>query len=214
MNDRTITTTAVGRTSGQPDEVTLRCSANAVEPDVASARRTVAELATRLREVLDGVGIPDERVRTERFRLRQRQPHPREEPVDEDLPYRATETIAATLHDLDLLGSTLSGLVARAALEIDEVGFGFRTETYRSLEREAIADAVGTAREKAHAAAAVEDLEVGDASSLRTDVGSTPRRTEAGSRLKSAAADESGSVESGPLEVEARVEAVYELVEP
>ena len=42
-----------------------------------------------------------------------------------------------------------------AGVEINEVAFTFRTETRRDIQREAIADAVTTARKKAEAAATV-----------------------------------------------------------
>lgn len=212
MTDRTITTTAVGRANAPPDEVGLQFSASAIEPDVTSGRRAVAEQATLLRQVLDETGIPDDQIRTDRFRIRQRPPDRGDHPEQDPQPYHATETISVTLLDLDRLGDTLSAAVDRAGVEIDEVTFTFQTETERELQREAIADAVGTARKKATAAATAEDMAAGGVRSIVTDDGSRPRRTSAGRQL---AGDEveSGSVESGPIEIQVRVEVEYELSE-
>ncbi len=58
MADPTITTTATGRTSAPPDEVDLQFTARAIDPDVTTARRTVADQAVALRQELDVVGIP------------------------------------------------------------------------------------------------------------------------------------------------------------
>lgn len=213
MPDETITTAAVGRASTRPDQVGLQFSATAVEPDVTAARRAVAEQASQLRQVLDEVGISEERIRTERFRIR-RQPPDRDKDTEPYAhPFHATETVAVTLVDLDRLGDALAAAVDHAGVEIDEVAFSFRTETRRDLQREAIADAVATARRKATAAAAVEDLAVGGVRSIVTDDGSRPRRTGA-VRLKAGSATEAGSVESGPIDVEVRVEVEYELEEP
>ena len=209
MTTQTITTAAVGRASAPPDEVDLRFSATAIEPDVISARRTVAEQATLLRQVLDETDVPEDRIRTDQFRIRQRSPD-RGSPSTQDQPFHATERISVTLLDLDRLGETLSAAVDEAGVEIDEVGFTFQTETQRELQREAIADAVETARKKATAAATAEEMTVGDLRSIVTDDGSRPRRTSAGQQLAMDTA-ESGSVDSGPIEIQVRVEVEYEL---
>lgn len=210
MAEQTITTTAEGRASAPPDEVDLQFAANAEEPDVASARRAVAERTTQLRHVLDDAGVPADQVRTSRFRIRQRPPEHGQQPDQDSRPYRATETVSVTLHDLDRLGAVLSAAVDEAGVEVEEVAFTFRTETRRELQREALADAVTTAREKADAAAAAEELTVEGVRSMVTDDGSRPRRTSAGEQLAADTA-EAGSVESGPIEVTARVEVEYGL---
>lgn len=51
----------------------------------------------------------------------------------------------------DPLADVLTAAVDDARSEIDGVTFTFQTETNRELEREAIADAVATARQKAEA---------------------------------------------------------------
>lgn len=208
MTEQTVTTTAVGRTSAPPDEVDLQLSATAVEPDVAAARRAVAEQATRLREVLDEAGVPGEQVRTDRFQIR-REPDRGNRPDPEERPYQATERVAVTLLDLDRLGEVLSAAVDEAGVEVGEVTFTFRTGTRRELQREAIADAVETARGKAEAAAAAEGAALDGVRSIATDDGSRPRRTESGGAYLST--DTSGSVESGPIEVTVRVEVEYGL---
>lgn len=210
---KTITTAAVGRTSAPPDEVGLQFSANTIEPDVTSARRSVAEQTTLLRQALDEMGIPDDQIRTDRFRIRQRIPDREEHAEQDQQPYHATETISATLLDLDRLGETLSAAVDQAGVETEGVAFTFRTATQRELQREALADAVETARKKATAAAAAEGMAVGDVRSIVTDDGSRPRRTGAGQQLAMDTA-ESGSVESGPIDIQVHVEVEYELSEP
>ncbi|MFC4551332.1 MULTISPECIES: SIMPL domain-containing protein [Halorussus] len=218
MPDRTVTTAATGRTSAPPDEVTVQLSSNAVEPDVMAARRGVAERAARLRSVLADAGVPGDRVRTIRFTVTQRPPHrtphcTRESEDDpESRPYEATETLIVTLGDLDSVGEVLTAAVDDAGAEVDTVNFGFRTETERELDREAVADAAETARKRAEAAAAAEGLRVGDVRSIATDQEAMNRRTASG---LGEALQESGSQgpESGPMDVTARVEATYELCE-
>lgn len=215
MTDQTITITAVGRTSSPPDEVDLQFEARGVDPDVTTARRAVADRALALREELDAVGIPDERVRTSRFRIQQGPPdHRRPSESDpETQPYRATEVITVVLFDLDRLGDVLSAAVDDAGVEINEVAFTFQTGTQRDLQQEAIADAVDTARRNATAAAAVEDLTVGSVQSIVTDSGSRPRQLRAGQAL-AMETGASGSPESGPIEVSVSVEVEYRLEEP
>ena len=105
------------------------------------------------------------------------------------------------------LGDVLSAAVDEAGVEIDEVAFTFRPETRRTLQREAIADAVDEARKKAAAAAEVEGLTVDGVRSIVTDEQNRIRRTSAA--MRSGATAESGSVESGPIDVAVRVEVEY-----
>lgn len=214
MAEQTITTTAVGRTSAAPDQVELRFAARAVEPDLTAARQAVADQASRLRQSLDTAGIPTDRVRTSQFRIGQRPPD-RGQPGQgererESRPYQATELVSVTVLDRDRLGAVLSSAVEEAGVEIDAVSFTFRPETQRELQCDALADAVATARRKATAAAAAEDLTVAEVRSIVTDDGSRPRRTSAGQQL-AADTSEAGSVESGPIDVRVRAEVEYRL---
>lgn len=213
MVDQTITTTAVGQASAPPDEVALQFTATVDRADVAGARRAVVEQAAALRDVLDANGVPGERVRTSRFQIRKRPREQHRHSDWEERPYRATETIDVTVRDLDRLGDVLSSAVEDAGVEISEVSFTFQTETRRDLQRDAIADAVATARKKAAAAAAAEGLAVDEVRSMVTDDGSRPMRRSAGQQLAMDTA-ESGSLDSGPIDVHVRVEVEYGLTDP
>lgn len=210
MDDPTVTTSAQGRASGQPDRVDLQFSATATESDVTSARRTVAERAAVLREVLDDAGVPSDQVRTTGFRVNRPPPNRGPQSDPDDRPYEGTESVRVTLYGQSRIDPVLSTAVDEAGVEVDDVTFGFRIETRRDLQQEAIADAVETAREKAAAAAVAEGMRVSDALSIVTDGGNRPRKAQAWETL---AADTggSGSVESGPLDVTISVEVEYAL---
>ena len=229
MDEPTITTSAVGRASGRPDRVDLQFAATATEPDVAGARRTVAERAAGLREVLDDVGVPEDQVRTTGFRINRPPPNRGggaggggaggsgasagggaggDDPADR--PHEGTETVQVTLYDESLIEPVLSGATEDAGVEIRDVTFTFRTETRRDLQREAVADGVEAAREKAAAAAAAEGSAVGDARSIVTDGRSGPQRVQAAQTL-SMDTSAGGSVESGPIDVTVSVEVTYEM---
>lgn len=213
----TITTAAVGETRAPPDEVGLKFSTRAVEPDVTSARREVAERSSRLRAALEDTGVPDEVIRTEQFRVSQRHPDPRFERSSErdpdELPYVAVEHVGVSLRDLDSLGQVLSAAVDDAEAEIENVIFTFRTETMRELQQEALSDAVTTARKNAEAAAAAEGLELGDVRWMSTDEGRHGQRPMSGQQLV-LDSESGGAPSSGPIDVHARVEVEYELCEP
>ena len=215
MAEPTLTTTAVGRTQAPPDQAELRFEASAVESDVTGARRAVADRAARLRGVLDETGVPDDRVRTTQFRVGRQSPNPHDRQQDpESRPFEAIETVSVTIRDLDALGTVLAAAVDEAGAEIDDVTFTFRTETKRDLEREAIEDAVETARKKAEAAASAEGLTVGDVRSMTTENRSSARARQTGTGL-GARLQESGSAPtSGPIDVTATVEVEYELAKP
>lgn len=210
MDDPTVTTSAQGRASGQPDRVDLQFSATATEPDVTSARRTVAERAAALREVLDDADVPADQVRTTGFRINRPPPNRGPQSDPDDRPYEGTETVRVTLYEDSRIDPVLSTAVDEAGVEVDDVTFGFRTETRRDLQREAIADAVEAAREKATAAASAEGMAVGSARSIVTDGGNRPPKIQTAHTL-ALDTGESGSVESGPLNVTVSVEVEYSL---
>lgn len=209
MVDATITTGAVGHAQAQPDEVALQFRAHAVEDDVNGARRAAAEQAARLRSVLADEGVSQKDVRTTGFGVSRRPPgHPEAASSDAaSRPYEGRERISVTLHDLDALGDVLAAAVEVAEVEVQGVQFGFRTETERGLQRDALADAVATARTKAEAGAEAEGLAVGDVRSMTTESGSRP--------VQSAAlgmdTEASNGPESGPINVAVNVEVEYEL---
>ncbi|WP_158059318.1 SIMPL domain-containing protein [Halorussus halophilus] len=213
MADRTITTGATGETQAPPDEAIVQFDAKAVEPDVLSARRVVAEQSGELRTALAEVGISEERIKTAQFRVTQRRPHsgPETNRDPDELPYKGRESLVVTLHDLDAVGDVLSAAVEKAGVEIDTVSFGFQTETKRELEREALTDAATTARQKAEAAADAEGLTVEGVVSMTTGEDVQPRRTAAG--LGAEVATQSAAPSSGPLDVSVALEATYELRE-
>lgn len=126
-------------------------------------------------------------------------------------PFKVIETVSVALDDLDALGDLLAA-ADDADAEIDGVTFTFRTETRRELEREAVADAVTTARRKAEAAAAAEDATVGGARSMTTEDRSSVRQSGAG--LGAGGTEQSRSAPaSGPIDVVVGVEVQYELLD-
>ncbi len=161
------------------------------------------------------MGVPDDRIRPSQFRIRQVPPGPYEAIGFRfrDATVPSDRTVAVVVFDLDRLDDVLSAAVDGAGVEIDEVAFTFRTATRRDLQRKAIADAVVTARKNATAAAAPEDVTVGSVRSMVTDHVSRPRRLRAGRAVAMDTA-ESGSLESGPIEVSVGVEVEYRLEEP
>lgn len=214
MTDRTITTGATGKTQAPPDEVHVQFSATAVEPDVLSARRVVAEKSGKLRTALSEAEISEERIKTARFQVRQRRPNRGPEPNrdPDDQPYEGDESIVVTLRELDGLEDVLTTAVEDAGVEIKNVNFGFETETKRELEREALADAAKTARKKAEAAAEAEGLAVDGVLSMTTEEVTRTRRSATGLGMQ-ATEESGGGPASGPLDVSVDLEATYELRE-
>ncbi|MFC6734273.1 MULTISPECIES: SIMPL domain-containing protein [unclassified Haladaptatus] len=209
MAEQTLVTAAIGQARAPPDKVRLQISAKAEDPDVGEARRKVARQATHLRETLVAKGVSKDRIRTIRFHVGERPPYqPREEATD-DQPYWAEEVIEVAVHDIDRLDDVLTSAVEGVGVEVNDVTFTFRTETQRELERKALEDAVRTARKKAQAAAAAEQLVVERVRSIVTDDTSRPQPVSMD--LRTARGQESGSVESGPIEIYARVEVEYEI---
>lgn len=175
---------------------------------MTDAHRTAAEQATHLRQVLDGVDVPE--IGSERANSASTPQNRGNQPEQGPRPYRTTETTDVTLRDLDRLGDVLSAAVDEAGVEIDEVAFTFRTEARRALQCEAIADGRRCGAEEGNRGGR------GREPDCRRRPVDCDRRAGANStdvRRPTTAGDtsESEGVESGPIDVSARVEIEYWL---
>lgn len=204
---RTIEVGATGQVETQPDQVVLRVAVLATGESAAEVRRRVADNASRMRDALAGDGIERSRITTTHYDIdRNRRYGPREE---DEPPFRARHAFAITLDEPDRAGEVIVTAVENGATSVDDVRFTLSEEKRRQLRKEALSDAVTSAREQAEVLAEGSDLSIAGTGSIRTsDVGFHRPRFEAAAL---AGGDGGGgtSIEGGSVTVTADVQVAY-----
>ncbi|MFB6120447.1 MAG: SIMPL domain-containing protein [Halobacteriaceae archaeon] len=200
---RTVSVTATGTATAQPNEVVVRLTAVGTGPDAATARDRLARNASSLRAALIDAGVSEDRIRTVRYDVGpEREKRPRTD--DSVAHYRAVHTFAVTVTDRDAVGAVIDAAVANGADGVDDVRFRLSEERRRSLRKQALADAMGIARGQAATLAEAGNLTIVGVHAVRTT--STDSIVDRGG---AAAGDTATNVDVGPVSVSARVHVTY-----
>lgn len=191
----TISVSAAGTVSAQPDSAVVRVAASATAANASGATQALAANASTLRGALVDAGIPRDAVRTTDFQVFER----RDE--DGDVVYVARQAFAVTVSNTADVGRVIDVAVANGATDVFGVEFQLSAERRRALRERAIGLAVADAREQAAAAAASANLTLGGVRSIAVGDGSvTPL-------VERAAADT--DIDVSPVTVTATVQVTY-----
>ncbi|MFB6160440.1 MAG: SIMPL domain-containing protein [Haloferacaceae archaeon] len=202
--DRTVTVDATGRIEAEPNQATLHLSAVGTGPDAATARQRLAENASALREALRDAGVADDQVRTIRYDI-----YTDRRPDEGEPRSRAVHTYAVTLDDVSRVGPVIDAAVGNGASRVEQVEFGLTRAKRTELRKQAVADAMTTARGEAAVMAEASNLTITGVSHASTaNVGYDGPQYDAVA-LAGGAASTSTRVESGPVTVTARVVVTY-----
>lgn len=211
--DTTIEVTADGQVEAEPDQAIVRVAVETTADDAATARQTLAENVSRMRTALSELGVPDDRIRTLHYDIREERRHERPkstsgEPTNEEPTYRAVHAFEVTVNDLDRTGTVIDTAVENGATRVDGVEFTLAPETRAELHNEALAAAMESARGQADTLAASANRTVTDVDTIRTgDTNYRPYRVEAQAMSADGAA--STSIDAGPVTVTAQVQVIY-----
>jgi hypothetical protein len=159
-SDSTIRVAGSGSADADPNQAVVRVAVVAVGPDAATARRRLAENASRMRAALDDIGVGDGRITTTRYDIYQDRRRPPEEGAEPPVRYRAVHDFEITVTDPDRVGEVIDTAVRNGATEVADVSFTLSTERRRTLERRARSAAMADARPKARALATDANLTV------------------------------------------------------
>lgn len=212
-SDSTIRVAGSGSADADPNQAVVRVAVVAVGPDAATARRRLAENASRMRAALDDIGVGDGRITTTRYDIYQDRRRPPEEGAEPPVQYRAVHDFEITVTDPDRVGEVIDTAVHNGATEIDDVSFTLSTDRRRELERRARSAAMADARATARALAADANLTVTGVRVIRTASSGAPRPADAGATRTAtpvATPAAPSDLESGPVTVTTRVQVVYE----
>ncbi|WP_181686407.1 SIMPL domain-containing protein [Halorhabdus salina] len=206
--DRQIEVGASGEVSAQPDQALLRVGVVATAEDATTARDRVAENVTALRSTLDERGISDDNIETVHYDIGEVRERSETKRTTE---YRAVHTFQITLDDPDRVGKVIDGVVDSGANRVQGVSFTLSEERRHELRQEALENAMGRARGEAETLAGSADLTIEGAASISADdVSVRPYRVEqAMMATESGDVATSTTIESGPVDVSATVQVIY-----
>lgn len=215
--DRFITVSGLGTASVTPDQAVIRLGVVTDAPTATLALQQNGELVQEVISATQGLDIPEEQIQTEFLRLEpvreqvtttEAQPLP-PGPVEpgEITGYRASNIIAVTVDDLDILGDLIDTAVEAGANTIQ--GINFDVSNADTLASDARLEAIQNAQQKAEELADAAGATLGDVRAIRDLSGDA---VPLGIRADLAQA-EGGSfpVQTGQQTIEVRVEVTWAL---
>jgi len=155
---RTIEVSGSARVQGEPDRAIVRLSVETRADDPSTARTQAAERADGMRAALSELGLDDDQVRSDGFRLhedRRRSPD-----GDDDPTYVVRHNFEVTVEDLDRTGEVIDAALDGGATNVHGVQFTLSEEQAEQLRQEALAQAMDDARGEAETIADSGDLTV------------------------------------------------------
>ena len=206
--DRTVSVSASGEVTADPDRAVLDVAVEATDEDPETVRQRLAENASRMRSALEEMGIEDDRITTQHYVIRQNR-ESRENP--DVTSYRGIHAFEVEVDDVDSVGAVVETAVNNGATNVGSVRFTLSEDARTDLREDALGEAVDNARADAEVLASNTDLTVTGVSSVSTGrVDVRPYRAEA---QTAAAGDAGTNIESGPVSVTAQVQVTYNATE-
>jgi hypothetical protein len=160
---RRISGNGTGRVRGTPDTMTVDIGVGARADSAEAAMANARDKANKVFEALRDSGVEERDIQTTSFYVT---------PVFDDegervIGYEVSNTVAATLHDLDKAGKVIDSAATVGGDNIRIDGVWFSIEDTSDLVAAARAEAVKRARAQAEQLAAAAGLELGDVLSIQ-----------------------------------------------
>lgn len=210
---RTITVAAGGQVQTQPNQVILRVAVEATGESASVVRQRLAENVSEMRTALADAGIESSQITTVDYDIRNRERFGRSE--REQPPFWGRHAFSITLtEDLNQTGKVIVTAVENGVTSVEDVRFTLSTEKRRELRKQALADAMGNARDQAAVIAENANLSITGVGSVRTaNVRVRPVRFEATALAGDAGGGAATSIEGGAVTVTAQVQVAYNATE-
>jgi len=169
--DHTISVTGTGRVILAPDVADLRLGVFVQRSTVRAARADAAKAMTAVIAALKKVGIADADIRTSAITL-QAQYNYSNGNSPRLIGYQFSNSVAATVRKLDVLGDAIDDALAAGATSLD--GVTFRVDDETKAEAQARAAAMADAKAKAQAVASAAGVPIQGVSSITETVAPIP----------------------------------------
>lgn len=193
-----------------PDTATIRLGARVDSMDQREAQAQTSSIMNAVTEGLKAMGIEDRKISTAGFSISQRYEYPASSGGNTRTfaGYTASMTLRVIVEDFDRIGEIIDMAVEKGANEIGDLAFSHSQEG--EIYREALADAIRTARVKADAMADAAGVEIRALLTLTEGGGVSPYANSYGVMASEAAMDAGATnIMAGEIEISASVSAVY-----
>jgi hypothetical protein len=202
---RTITVSASGEASMAPDIATVHVTVEATADDAETARSTLADDASSVRQALLDAGVAEDDIQTTRYAI-----YPEYDREREDVTgYRATHAYEITVRNPENAGSVIDTAVGAGADRVTGVQFGLSEATRQDVRTQAIEAAMANAKQDATAVATAGDVTLGPVHTASVSTQSAVFRG-----VEYASAGDAGGatkIDSGPVEVRVQVTVTYQI---
>jgi len=204
---RTIEVSGSAQVQGEPDRAIVRLSIETRADDPSAARTEAAERADGMRAALSDLGLDDDQVRSEGFRLHEDRRRSAE--GDEETTYVARHEFEVTVEDLDRTGEVIDAALDGGATSVHGVQFTLSEEQAERLREEALERAMDDARGEAETIAESGDLTVEGVRHASTHRDRYPVAVREAPAM--AGGDAAGTeLDPGPVTVHASVQVRYD----
>jgi uncharacterized protein len=206
---RAVRVVGEGRAHAVPDVAIVTVGVVATDPSLAKATRDADARARKVQAVVAAAGVAPADFQTSRYDvdIERRADRPDEGP--RVVGYRVVNELRVKVRDLAALGGLLDRVVAAGANEVQ--GLQFTKEDTTAEQGRALAAAVRAAHAKADEMARAAGLRLGELVELSEGVRASPGPI-VPMRAMSMAKSSGVAVQSGEIEVDAQVEAVFALL--
>jgi uncharacterized protein YggE len=209
--EHTISVTGTGRVILAPDVADLHLGVSIQRSTVKAARADAAAAMTAVIAALKSAGIADKDIQTSGLNLQ-----PQYDYSNGNAPrltgYYFSNSVSATVRDLDKLGDAIDSSLAAGATTLD--GVVFRVDDQTKAEAQARAAAMADAKAKADALASAAGVSITGVSSISETIAPTPYPVMYGATDAAGAAAPkaiSTPVQAGTNEVDVMVAVVYRI---
>jgi uncharacterized protein len=209
--EHTISVSGTGRVILSPDTADLSFGVSIVRSSVKAARADAATAMTKVIDALKAAGIADADIKTSNLTLQ-----PQYDYSNGAQPrltgFQFTNSVSATVRDLNRLGDAIDGGLAAGATTLDGVTFRVNDET--KAEAQARAAAMTDAKTKADALASAAGVTITGVSSISETSAPSPYPIMFGADAAGAAAPTKSvptPVQAGTNEIDISVSVVYRI---
>jgi uncharacterized protein YggE len=170
--EHSISVTGTGRVTLSPDLADVQLGVMVQRPTVKVARDDAATAMTAVIAALKAAGIADADLTTSMLSLQPQYDYGNNGGTPRIVGYQFSNSVKATVRNLDKLGDVIDGAIAAGATSLD--GVTFRVEDETKAEAQARIAAMADARAKADALAGAAGVSISGVISIAETVAPTP----------------------------------------
>jgi hypothetical protein len=203
----------ITKTAG-PELAYVMLSVETLDRSASKSQSDNAVVATRVMDALKAAGISEDDIETASYNVQEQFQWNESLRKSESIGYRTTNSIQATVRDLDKVGGVIDAAVQAGANSVSGVSFALTKETQASLRTMALQEASENAREKAQSIATGLGIGVGQVySASESSSYATPyyARSYAMDSMAGSAESAPTPITPGDIEFSATVSVQFEI---